>query len=90
MKSKLNLTRFTYETTAFQGWRLCKNIDGHSFTKYYGEKKYGGVKKAFNQAESDLQWLDKSIKEMPRNKDGKIGKREANSIIKQLKSRSLV
>jgi len=32
MKSKKNLTRFTYETTAFQGWRLCLSRSGSTFT----------------------------------------------------------
>ena len=31
MKSKKNLTRFTYETTAFQGWRLCISRGGKTF-----------------------------------------------------------
>ena len=36
MKSKKNLTRFTYETTAFQGWRLCD-------TKLYIGKMLSGL-----------------------------------------------
>jgi len=38
MKSKKNLTRFTYKTTAFQGWRLCIARGGASFTRYFSDK----------------------------------------------------
>ena len=51
MKSKRNLTRFTYETTAFQGWRLCISRTGKTFTKYFSDKKYGGPKKSLQAAE---------------------------------------
>ena len=52
MKSKKNLTRFTYETTAFQGWRLCLSRSGTTFTKYFSDKKYGGERKALKVSES--------------------------------------
>ena len=51
MKSKRNLTRFTYDTTAFQGWRLCLSRAGTTFTKYFSDKKYGGPKKSLTAAE---------------------------------------
>ena len=57
MKSKRNLTRFTYETTAFQGWRLCLSRAGTTFTKYYSDKKYGGSKKSLAAAEASLAEL---------------------------------
>ncbi|HBM77290.1 MAG TPA: hypothetical protein DD438_04205 [Verrucomicrobiales bacterium] len=57
MKSKRNLTRFTYETTAFQGWRLCLSRAGTTFTKYYSDKRYGGSKKSLAAAESSLAEL---------------------------------
>ena len=38
MKSKKNLTRFTYETTAFQGWRLCISRGGQTFMRYFSDK----------------------------------------------------
>ncbi len=52
MKSKKNLTRFTYETTAFQGWRLCLSRTGTTFTKYFSDKKYGSERKALKAAET--------------------------------------
>ena len=57
MKSKRNLTRFTYETTAFQGWRLCLSRAGTTFTKYFSDKKYGSSKKSLAAAESSLAEL---------------------------------
>ena len=41
MKSIKNLTRMTYETTAFQGWRLSLSRKGAAFTKCFSDRKYG-------------------------------------------------
>jgi len=57
MKSIKNLTRFTYETAAFQGWRLSISRSGTVFTKYFSDKKYGGEKQSFAAAESTLAAL---------------------------------
>ena len=42
MRTIRNITRFTYEFTSFQGWRvtLCRN-QVH-FTRYFSDKQYGG------------------------------------------------
>ncbi|MEI7909043.1 MAG: hypothetical protein WCK77_05350 [Verrucomicrobiota bacterium] len=58
MKSIKNLTRFTYETAAFQGWRLSISRAGAVFTKYFSDKKYGGEKPAFAAAETALTGLN--------------------------------
>jgi hypothetical protein len=71
MKSKRNLTRFTYETAAFEGWRLCISRLGTSFTKYYPDKKYGGGKKALVVAEKALADL-KVLIEGSKRVDGKL------------------
>ena len=52
MKSRKNLTRFTYETTAFQGWRLNIHKRGTTFEKYFSDKKYGGQRKALKAADT--------------------------------------
>jgi hypothetical protein len=57
MKSKRNLTRFTYENTAFQGWRLCLSRGGVTFTKYFSDKGYGGGRKSLGAAETTLEGL---------------------------------
>jgi hypothetical protein len=57
MKSKRNLTRFTYETAAFEGWRLCISKTGTTFTKYFSDKKFGSGKKSLAAAEKTLNEL---------------------------------
>ncbi len=60
MKSIKNLTRFTYETSAFQGWRLSVSRAGAVFTKYFSDKKFGDEKKSFAAAQVALA----SVKEI--------------------------
>ncbi|MEI7954938.1 MAG: hypothetical protein WCJ66_07200 [Verrucomicrobiota bacterium] len=57
MESIKNLTRFTYETAAFQGWRLSISRKGATFTKYFSDKKYGDEAKSFAAAEAALAAL---------------------------------
>jgi hypothetical protein len=57
MKSKKNLTRFTYETQAFEGWRLCLSRTGNTFTRYFPDKKFGTGKKSLVAAEKTLKEL---------------------------------
>lgn len=71
MKSKKNLTRFTYETTAFQGWRLCLSRAGSTFTRYYSDKKYGGPKKSLAAAEDALEQL-RHLVDHARRVNGKL------------------
>ncbi len=70
MKSIKNLTRMTYETAAFQGWRLAINRKGSSFTKYFSDKVYGDEAKSFAAAEAALAAL-KMVLEGARLVDGK-------------------
>jgi hypothetical protein len=71
MKSKRNLTRFTYESAAFEGWRLCISRAGSTFTKYYPDKKFGGGKKSLAAAEKVLAEL-KTLIEGAKRVDGKL------------------
>jgi hypothetical protein len=71
MKSKRNLTRFTYENTAFQGWRLCLSRGGVTFTKYFSDKQYGGGKKSLEVAEGTLAEL-KTLLEGAKRVNGKL------------------
>ena len=61
MKSIKNLTRMTYETTAFQGWRLSLSRKGAAFTKYFSDKRYGDEKKSFAAAEAALAALKANL-----------------------------
>lgn len=71
MRSKRNLTRFTYEHTAFQGWRLCLSRGGTTFTKYFSDKQYGGGRKSLEAAESALSDL-KSLLDASKRVQGKL------------------
>ncbi|MEO5916667.1 MAG: hypothetical protein ABIS50_20740 [Luteolibacter sp.] len=71
MKSKRNLTRFTYESAAFEGWRLCISRAGTTFTKYFPDKKFGGGKKSLAAAERALVEL-KALIEGSKRVDGKL------------------
>lgn len=61
MKSKRNLTRFTYENAAFQGWRVCVTKAGSTFTKYFSDKKFGSNQASLKAAEKLLAHLKKEI-----------------------------
>jgi hypothetical protein len=71
MKSKKNLTRFTYESAAFEGWRLCISRAGTTFTRYFPDKKFGGGKKSLAAAEKTLGEL-KEILDGSKRVDGKL------------------
>lgn len=71
MKSKRNLTRFTYENTAFQGWRLCISRGGATFTRYYSDKNYGSGAKALEAAEQALEEV-KDVISRSRRVQGKL------------------
>lgn len=72
MKSKKNLTRFTYETAAFEGWRLCISRAGSTFTKYFPDKKYGGGGvKSLEAAEAALEEI-KAIIDASKRVEGKL------------------
>ncbi len=85
MKSKKNLTRFTYETTAFQGWRLCLSRTGTTFTKYFSDKKYGGGRKALKIAETTLKTLT-DLLDNSRRVNGKLSQttiKKAHKLLKE-------
>jgi hypothetical protein len=71
MKSKKNLTRYTYETAAFEGWRLCISRAGTTFTRYFPDKKLGGPKKSLKVAETTLAEL-KAIVDGSKRNNGKL------------------
>ena len=71
MKSKKNLTRFTYETAAFERWRLCIARAGSTFTRYFPDKKLGGPKQSLAAAEKALAEV-KAIIEGSKRVDGKL------------------
>jgi hypothetical protein len=86
MKSKKNLTRFTYESAAFEGWRLCISRSGTTFTKYFPDKKFGGARKSLDAAEKALVEL-KAILESGKKVKGKLSPatiRKGESLLSKL------
>lgn len=83
MKSKKNLTRFTYETAAFEGWRLCISRAGSTFTRYFPDKKLGGPKKSLAAAEKTLAEV-KAIVEGAKRVDGKLSPATVKKVEKLL------
>ena len=72
MKSKKNLTRFDYEKSAFEGWRLCLCKAGTTFTRYFPDKKFdGNAKKSLAAAEKTLAEL-KALLDGAKRVDGKL------------------
>jgi hypothetical protein len=72
MKSKKNLTRFSYETAAFEGWRLSLSKTGTTFTRYFPDKKLGGPKQSLAAAEKTLVEL-RALIAGSKLVDGKLG-----------------
>ena len=85
MKSRKNLTRFTYETAAFEGWRLCVSRSGTTFPKYFSDKKHGSEKKALKAAEETKMRLLKIV-DHSRRVNGKLSKTTIEKIHKLLEA----
>ncbi len=51
MRSK-NITRYTYEKTSFQGWRLCLSRKKCLFVKYFPDRAYASPEAALAAAEA--------------------------------------
>ena len=73
MQKRKNLTRFTYDTTAFQGWRLSIQKRGTVFERYFSDKKYGGNRKALKAANTARTEL-KELLDGSRLVNGKLSK----------------
>lgn len=85
LKSRKNLTRFTYETTAFEGWRLCVSRAGTTFTKYFSDRSYGGGEESLEVAEQAKENLLKIV-DNSRRINGKLSKRTIDRCQKLLKN----
>ena len=67
----------TYETTAFQGWRLNLSKRGTAFTKYYSDKQHGGQRKALkaaNTARTELKERRQAWETQRTEAQGKVDK----------------
>lgn len=72
MKSKKNLTRFTYKNAAFQGWRLCLSRHGVTFVRYFPDRRFGGGRKALAAAEAALASVKELLEGVGKGVDGKL------------------
>lgn len=65
MKQIRNITRFTYEFTSFQGWRvtLCRNQ--MHFTRYFSDKQYGGEQESLAAAVATRDKVLESLRLYP-------------------------
>ena len=57
-----NITRYTYETTSFQGWRLSICRKWNQFTRYFSDKQYGSEQAAFQAALSTREQILAELK----------------------------
>ena len=53
-KSKPNITRFSYESTGFKGWRVSVTRHREVFTRYFSDRECGGMKKSQEAAQKCL------------------------------------
>lgn len=73
MGTRKHLTRVIYNTTAFQGWRICVGANVKSFIKYFSDKKYGSDEAARLAAERFLDRI-KVLIQQAKEKDGTVTK----------------
>lgn len=60
-----NITRFTYEFTSFQGWRVTLCRQQKHFTRYFSDKQYGGVEESLRAAVEVLDRLKEALRLFP-------------------------
>jgi hypothetical protein len=65
MKSKKNILRFDYPETGYKGWRLSVTRAGTDLVKYFSDREFGGMKKAYAQADKARVRLEKILKDVP-------------------------
>ncbi len=65
MKNK-NITRYTYENTDFQGWRVSIQRCGRIITRYFSDLQYGSEEESYRQA---VDYRDEVFLQMARHKN---------------------
>ena len=60
-----NITRYTYESTDFQGWRVSIQRCGRIITRYFSDLLYGSAKESLRLA---LEYRDRVFAEMRQNR----------------------
>ena len=65
-----NITRYTYETTSFQGWRLSICRKWNQFTKYFSDRQYGSEEAAFKAAIEMRDRIFEALQQTPEDPRG--------------------
>lgn len=65
MKNK-NITRYTYENTDFQGWRVSIQRCGRIITRYFSDLQCGSEEESFRQA---VQYRDGVFAQMAQRRN---------------------
>lgn len=60
-----NITRFTYEFTSFQGWRVTLCRRQYHFTRYFSDRQYGGEEQALSAALKVRDKLLRHLRQFP-------------------------
>ncbi len=66
-RRRKNITRFTYEFTSFQGWRVTLCRQQEHFTRYFSDKQYGGAEASLRAAEEMLERVKQFLNASPNN-----------------------
>lgn len=61
-----NITRYTYENTDFQGWRVSIQRCGRIITRYFSDLQYGSEEVSQQEA---IAYRDRVFAEMSRHRD---------------------
>lgn len=64
-QARKNITRFTYEFTSFQGWRVTLCRKQKHFTRYFSDKQYGSPEAALSAAVEVLDRVKEHLKIYP-------------------------
>lgn len=65
MKNK-NITRYTYENTDFQGWRVSIQRCGRIITRYFSDLQYGSEDESYREA---VSYRDEVFDQMARHRE---------------------
>lgn len=60
-----NITRFTYDYSGFQGWRLSICRHHFKYTRYFSDREYGGEQAALAAAKSEREIVYARLAEFP-------------------------
>ncbi|MBQ4613928.1 MAG: hypothetical protein IJB31_03260 [Akkermansia sp.] len=52
-----NITRYTYEKTSFQGWRLCLSRRKRLYVKYFADRVFGSEEASLAEAQKVRQLI---------------------------------